>query len=208
MKADKPLVAVVDDDPAVLRGVARMLTLRGFEVKPFSSPAELLEEISLLSPDCVLAELIMPGLSGLDLQRTLADCSLCYPIVFVTGNGDVRSSVQAMRAGAIDCIAKPFDQAELLSAVEQAISKSRSEREAHEKLETVRQHAESLTRREHDVFEQVVAGFLNKQIAANLGISEKTVKVHRARVMRKMCVRSVAELVRVADRIGVSPQGR
>jgi FixJ family two-component response regulator len=208
MSAEKPLIAVVDDDPAVLRGLERLLTFRGFDVRPFSSATALLEQIRALSPDCVLADLSMPGLSGLDLQRTLTECSLRYPIVFVTGHGDIRSSVQAMRAGAVDFLTKPFDQAELVGAIEQAISRGRCEREADQRLGDARQRVDSLTRREREVFEQVVAGYLNKQIAANLGISEKTVKVHRARVMRKMSVRSIAQLARVAEKIGVSPAGR
>jgi FixJ family two-component response regulator len=205
MAKQQPLIAIVDDEPAVLRSIARLLQLQGFAVKPYSSAQRLLEEIERCSPGCIVSDLSMPELSGLELQRTLAKYSEQYPIVFITGHGDIRSSVEAMRAGAVDFLTKPFEQSELLDAVERALLRSRQAREVGDKLDGMRHRVESLTQREREVFEQVVAGYLNKQIAAHLGISEKTVKVHRARVMRKMSVKSVAQLARLAEQIGIPP---
>ena len=204
---DRPLVAVVDDDPSVLNSLVRLLELHRFAAKPFSSAESLLAQIGALSPECVVADLSMPGLSGLDLQRMLGEGRQNCPIVFVTGHGDIRSSVEAMRAGAVNFLTKPLDHEELVQAVQHALSRGRQTREASDKLEHVRQRAASLTQRERQVFELVVGGYLNKQIAADLGISEKTVKVHRARVMRKMAVRSVARLTRLAAQIGVPSLG-
>ncbi|HEU4618939.1 MAG TPA: response regulator [Gammaproteobacteria bacterium] len=203
MVNQQPLIAVVDDEPMVLKSIARLLQLQGFAVKPYSSPQRLLDEIDSCEPGCIVADLSMPELSGLDLQRTLAEFSERYPIVFLTGHGDIRSSVTAMRAGAVDFLTKPFEQAELLDAIERALRRSRHARELIHRLDGMRDRIESLTQRERQVFEEVVTGYLNKQIAAHLGISEKTVKVHRARVMRKMSVRSVAQLARLAEQIGI-----
>ncbi|HEX7036627.1 MAG TPA: response regulator [Pseudomonadales bacterium] len=202
---EKPLIAIVDDDAAVLRSLARLLRVHHLEALGYSSPELLLTEIETMAPDCVIADLAMPGLNGLDLQSMLADCEPRCPIVFLTGVGNVRSSVRAMRAGAVDFLAKPVEEHELLEAIDRALALGRATRELSEALTLFRSRLASLTPRERDVFELVVAGQLNKQIAANLGIAEKTVKVHRARVMRKMAVRSVAGLARIAERIGVSP---
>lgn len=201
--ANQQIIAVVDDEPAVLKSIARLLQLQGFAVKPYASPQRLLEEIPTYVPACIIADLSMPELNGLDLQRTLAPYAEQSPIVFISGHGDIRSSVTAMRAGAVDFLTKPFEQAELLDAIERALTRSRHARELGDKLGGMRHRVESLTHRERQVFEEVVSGFLNKQIAAHLGISEKTVKVHRARVMRKMSVKSVAQLARLAEQIGI-----
>jgi RNA polymerase sigma factor (sigma-70 family) len=198
------MVAVLDDDPAVLRGLVRLLGGQGFSVKPFSSPRALLEEITSLAPDCLIADLAMPDLTGLDVQRVLAESGLECPIIFVTGHGDVRTSVRAMLEGAVDFLTKPFRSDELLDAVERAVSRSRREREHNDQRAAVRDRLASLTHRERQVFERVVEGRLNKQIAADLGISEKTVKVHRGRVMHKMGVRSLAQLVRLSQQVGTS----
>lgn len=206
MTDHRPLVAIVDDDPSVLNSLVRLLERHDFDAKPFPSAEMLLGQLEVLFPQCVVADLSMPGLSGLDLQRVLGDWSELCPIVFLTGHGDIRSSVEAMRAGAVDFLTKPFDQEELLRAVRNAVSRGRQARESSGKLQHVRQRVASLTQRERQVFELVVAGHLNKQIAAQLGISEKTVKVHRARVMRKMSVRSVAQLTRIAAQIEFSEQ--
>ncbi|HEX6998344.1 MAG TPA: response regulator [Gammaproteobacteria bacterium] len=199
----KRSVVVVDDDPAVLRSLGRLLALHGFDVKSFASPESLLAEVESLAPTCLIADLSMPGLNGLDLQRTLDERGLSYPIVFVTAYGDIRTSVQAMRRGAVDFLTKPYDQRDLLDAVARAIDARERSREESERLALLRRRLASLTVREREVFEQVAAGYLNKQIAANLGISEKTVKVHRARVMRKMSVRSLAQLARAAEQIAI-----
>lgn len=194
-----PAIALLDDDPAILRSMGRLLRSEGFEVLPFSSPSLFLSQVASLEPMCVVVDLSMPELSGLDVQRVLAERGVICPMVFVTGRGDIRTSVQAMRDGAVDFLTKPFDAGELLDALQRAIEAGRRNRETDSQLAVLRERAASLTAREHQVFEQVVAGLLNKQIAANLSISEKTVKVHRGRVMRKMSVRSVAHLVRVAE---------
>ena len=203
-----PTVAVLDDDDAVLRSIGRALTGQGFDARLFSSPALLLAEITSLAPSCLIADLAMPGMTGLDVQRVLARQGLGCPMIFVTAHGDIRTSVQAMRGGAVDFLTKPFELRELLDALDRAISKSRRVRESEDRLASVRRKVESLTPREREVFNQVVDGLRNKQIASNLGISEKTVKVHRGRVMRKMSVRSVAQLVRAAEQVEPRRDGR
>ena len=199
--APKALIAILDDDPTTLRGVARLLTIHGFDVKPFSSPCSLLTEIESLRPACLIADLWMPDLTGFDVQRTLAERGLSCPVVFLTGGGDIRLSVQAMRDGAVDFLTKPFEQDDLLCAVGRAVTRSGVCREQAERLADARKRCASLTERERQVFEQVVSGLLNKQVAGNLGIAEKTVKVHRARVMRKMGAKSLAQLVRIAGQL-------
>lgn len=194
-------VAVLDDDPAILRSMERLLRRHGFQVRSYTSPGSLLAEIAAFQPSCLIADLAMPGLTGLDVQRTLAEWGLTCPVVFVTGHGDIRTSVQAMRGGAVDFLTKPVEPDALLDALNRAISRGRLTREADDRRALIRRRIESLTFRERQVLEQVVAGLLNKQIAANLCISEKTVKVHRGRVMRKMSVRSLAQLVRATHEV-------
>jgi FixJ family two-component response regulator len=201
----RPSIALVDDDASVLRSLSRVLSVHGFRVTAYASPKKLLDEIGALRPDCVIADLAMPEITGLDLQAALSASEATYPIVFLTGFGDLRTSVRAMRGGAIDFLAKPVEPSELLEAVKRALEMSRASREASDGLRSFRERLASLTQRERDVFNLVVAGQLNKQIAGALGIAEKTVKVHRARVMRKMAVKSVAGLARVAERMGVTP---
>lgn len=199
-------IAVVDDDAAVLRSVGRLLQSKGYEACTYSSAASLLVEVERLRPECIVADLSMPGLDGLQFQEALHSAGLDYPIVFITGRGDIRSSVQAMRRGAVDFLVKPFEEVELFDAVKRALERSRASVEFRLRGEVMHQRVSSLTRRELDVFRQVVEGLMNKQIAANLGIAEKTVKIHRARIMRKMSVRSVAQLARLAERYGVTGQ--
>ena len=199
----KSTVAIVDDDPSVRRSLTRLLSTYGFDARSYESPETLLAEIATSPPDCVIADLAMPGTNGLDLQRSLADFDVALPVVFVTGVGDVRSSVSAMRAGAVDFLSKPVEQQELLEAVHRALARGREAHAIAHEVAALEQRMASLTERERDVFKLVVAGYLNKQIAADLGIAEKTVKVHRARVMRKMAVKSVAALARVAERLGI-----
>jgi FixJ family two-component response regulator len=196
-------IAVLDDDPAVLRSIGRLLARQGFDVRLFASPVLLLSEIASLRPSCLIADLSMPGLSGLDVQRMLAGRGISCSIIFITGHGDIRTSVQAMRGGAIDFLTKPFDCEELLDALSRAVARNASVRETDDQRALVRRRVASLTPREREVFDHVVTGLLNKQIAARLDISEKTVKVHRGRVMRKMSVRSVAQLVRAAEQLEI-----
>lgn len=196
-RGERTAVAVVDDDPGVLRSLNRLLAVHGFEPRTYSSASALLDEIDDVCPSCIISDLAMPELDGLELQEKLGEYDFDYPVVFITGRGDIRSSVHAMRRGAVDFLAKPFERGELLNAIERALEQNRRSR----KLLSARESLGSLTQRERQVFEQVVEGRLNKQIAADLGITEKTVKVHRGRVMRKMGCRSIARLARMAEQL-------
>jgi FixJ family two-component response regulator len=196
-------VFLVDDDPGVLRALTRLLYAAGHRVEAFHSPQEFLAAHNPAAPGCAVLDLAMPGLSGLELQQALA-ASGCYrPVIFVTGRGDVPSSVQAMKAGAVDFLVKPVGDEDLLAVVERALDRDRLMRQARAELNTIAERLDTLTLREREVLRHVVAGRLNKQIAAELGIVEKTIKVHRSRVMEKLRVRSVAELVRMAERGGI-----
>lgn len=199
-----PSVAVVDDDASVLRSIERLLKSQGIEPRPYRSARQLLDDLDDIDPNCIIADLSMPDVSGLELQEMLAERHGQCPMVFITGLGDIRSSVRAMRLGAVDFLEKPFTNDELLSAVGRALDQDRATRDHSRQLQTTRNALDNLTKRERQVFEQVVLGRLNKQIAADLEITEKTVKVHRARVMRKMGVRSVARLARIAEQIETS----
>lgn len=206
--SEPAVIAIVDDDPAVLRSLSRLLAVNGHRVHAYVSSESLLEAIDSFEPDCVIADLSMPGVGGLELQRRLDDIGRPSAMVFVTAHGDIRTSVRAMRSGAVDFLTKPCAQEELLDAVARAIAVTRHSRAEAAQRAAARRRATSLTEREREVFRQVAAGLLNKQIAANLGISEKTVKVHRARMMRKLAVSSVAQLARMAERFGVDTEHR
>src|SRR5690606_37207542 len=174
-------IAVVDDDPALLRSLSRLLRARGFDARTYQSASTLLADIATLCPSCVIADLLMPGIDGLELQRRLEDAELTVPLVFLTGAGDIPSSVLAMRHGAVDFLTKPYVAADLFDAVERALERDRAARVSGKQAAAFRQRAASLTRRERDVFVSLVEGLMNKQIAAKLGIAEKTVKIHRSR---------------------------
>jgi FixJ family two-component response regulator len=193
-------VRVVDDDAAVLKALDRLLRSAGFAVRTFPSSLDFLRQHDDETPGCVVVDLSMPGLDGLQLQQALAVSGDSCPMVFISGRGDVPTSVQAMKAGAVDFLTKPFDQQQLLTAVRTAIEKDRATRERRAERRSIGARMAVLTPRERQVMTHVVAGRLNKQIAAELGMAEKTVKVHRARVMKKMAVNSVAELVSVVGR--------
>jgi len=202
-----PIVFVIDDDPSVRKALGRLLKSLRFRVEMFTSAEEFLQQPLPDVPACVILDVHMPGLSGLDLQRTLADSSGGLPIVFITGHGDIPMTVRAMKAGAVDFLAKPFNDLDLLAAVRQAIARHAQARQARAELAEIQERAESLSPREREVMAHVVSGMLNKQTGHQLGVTEKTIKVHRAHVMRKMRADSLAELVRMAERIGVqSPQ--
>lgn len=212
-EADRPLVLVVDDDGEVRTSIEELMLSVGLEVSCFSSPRELLESPFPERPGCLVLDVRMPGSSGLDLQHQLAARGDTKPVVFLTGHGDIPMSVQAMKAGAVDFLTKPFRDQTLLDAVAAGIERDIAERE---KARIVKQHVErfaTLTRRERQVLRDVVRGRLNKQIAFDLGISEITVKLHRGNVMRKMQVPSVGQLVRAwemlpADVWRSQPQGQ
>jgi len=195
-------VFVVDDDPDVLKGLARLLRSAGLEVATFSSPSEFLEQHDLRAAGCLVLDLAMPGLNGLELQEALTAKGSAIPIIFLTGRGDIPMSVQAMKGGALDFLTKPVNDEDLLKTVAAALEKDRFQRQSSAELDEIHERLATLTPREREVLTHVVSGQLNKQIANDLGTVEKTIKVHRARVMEKMKVNSVAELVRLTERLG------
>ena len=203
MMAVAPTVFVVDDNPSVRRSLTRLLASAGYTVEALASAKEFLAREPYAGPCCLVLDVRMPGLNGLDLQETLAATGRRMSIVFVTGHVDVPMSVRAMKRGASDLLTKPVDDKDLLAAVQRALAKDVADRGEEARVAEVRKRVKLLTPRETEVFALVVTGMLNKQIASALGISEKTIKVHRARVMEKMQAGSMAELVRLADRVGV-----
>ena len=204
MTAD-PLVHIVDDDPSIRTALQRLFASVGLKARGFSSASEFLANPPHEGPECIVLDIRMPGTTGLDLQHELNNLKIETPIIFVSAHVDVPITVQAMKAGAVELLTKPFDDQALLSAVQQALDRDRRRKEEARELSLLREHYESLTSREREVMTHVVGGLLNKQVAAMLGTSEKTIKVHRARVMRKMDAMSLAHLVRMADRLGITP---
>lgn len=200
-----PTVFVVDDEPAVLVAVERLLRSAGWRAATFASAAAFMSAYDPARPGCLLLDVAMPDTDGLEVQRQLADAGCTLPIIFLTGHGDVRMSVQAMRAGALNFITKPFRDETLLDAVAEAVEKDRVARGALQDLAAVHARLDTLTPRERDVLDGVVAGRMNKQIAADLGLAIKTVKAYRGQIMDKMSVRSLAELARLAERLGIAP---
>jgi FixJ family two-component response regulator len=200
MSAPAPTVYLVDDDASVLRGLSRLLAAAGMTVAAFDSPGEFLRAFDPAAPGCLVLDVAMPELNGPELQQALAGRRSELPVVFLTGRGDIPTSVQAMKRGAVDFLTKPVDEEALLAAIGNALEKDRALRQAREETARVEQRLASLTRREREVLERVVDGRLNKQIAAELGTVEKTIKVHRASVMQKMGVRTLADLVKLAAR--------
>jgi len=198
--ATQSFVYVVDDDASVRKSLERLLRTEGLEVKTFASARDfLLEEIP--GPACLLLDIEMPEITGLELQKELTARNQSLPIIFITGFGNVPKSVQAMKAGAFDFLEKPFEAAALIDTIHRAINHDFQVRERNRDFSAMQQRMASLTNREREVFELVVTGMLNKQIAFQLGIAEKTIKVHRARVMQKVGAQSLAELVRLAERL-------
>jgi FixJ family two-component response regulator len=198
-------VFLVDDDPGVLRALTRLLRASGREVRAFSSPDEFLEQHDPAAPGCLVLDVVLPQRNGLDLQRDLAASGADRAVVFITGAGDILTSVRAMKAGAVDFLIKPFEDGQLLAAVQAAIEKDDRMRRTRSEKGLVQRKLASLTSREREVLEHVVAGQLNKHIASDLGTVEKTIKVHRGRIMRKMEAASLVELVRMADLAGIRP---
>jgi len=202
---DKFTVYLVDDDAGVLKALSRLLRAKGYEVKPYSSPQEFLEQHDPAVPGCAVLDVSMPGLDGLELQQALTAGGSHRPVVFITGKGDVPTSVRAMKAGAIDFLTKPTKDTDLLEAIRRAEGREAEARQRLSELEAIQAKLSTLTPREREVLTHVVAGRLNKQIAGDLGTVEKTIKVHRSRMMEKMGLRTVADLVRMAEKAQIGP---
>ena len=201
-KIPSQVVFVVDDDASMRDAISRLLNAVGLSVQTFASAREFLNRKLPDVPGCVVLDVRLPGLSGLDLQREMVDRGIHIPVVFITGHGDIPMSVQAMKAGAIEFLTKPFRDQDLLDAVRSGIQLDRKEREERAEIAELRDCVRQLTQREQEVMKLVVSGLLNKQIALQLGASEKTIKIHRSQVMRKMRANSLADLVRMSQRIG------
>jgi FixJ family two-component response regulator len=203
MTGTTPTVFIVDDDPSVRKSLTRVVAAAGYRVHVFASAQDFLAREPATGPCCLVLDVRMPGLTGLDLQKALADARHRTAIVFITGHGDVVTGVEAMKAGAVDFLTKPFAGKDLLDAIQRGLARDTRDLSTEARVAEIRERMTLLTPRETEVFALVVTGMLNKQIASELGIGEKTVKVHRARVMEKMRAGSVAELVRLADGVGV-----
>jgi FixJ family two-component response regulator len=203
MSEDKGIVYVVDDDASMRRSLESLLRSVGHDVRLFSSAPEFMQAARGDAPACLVLDVRLPGMSGLAFQQELTKAGVALPIIFITGHGDVPMTVRAMKAGAVEFLTTPFDDQVLLDAIHAAIERDRSRRRSDAGLAGLRARYHELTERERQVMGHVVAGWVNKRIAAELGLSVVTVKVHRGQVMRKMQAKSVAELVRMADRLGM-----
>ena len=200
-----PIVHIVDDDASFRKSLLRLLKAHGFAAQAYDSAPEFLKSGLAARTGCIVLDVRMPGLSGLDLQAELAKAECAMPVIFLTGHGDIPMSVQAMKKGAVDFLTKPVDEDSLLSAIHNALARNEKQLRERDGVEAVRARIRTLTERELEVMKHVIAGELNKQIGDRLGVVEKTIKVHRARVMEKMGVPSVAELVRLCSLAGVEP---
>ena len=206
MNDSRPIVFVVDDDPAVSVSMKRLIRSLGLEVQTFSSAQDFLRTKRPDAPGCLVLDVRLPDLSGLDLQQELAKANVDLPIVFVTGHADIPMSVRAMKAGAVEFLTKPFREQDLLEAIQHAIGQHRTSRQQRAEISELQQRQDLLTPREREVFPLVASGLLNKQIAHQLGASEKTIKIHRSQLMRKMKANSLADLVRMSERLRVRSQ--
>jgi FixJ family two-component response regulator len=204
--AAKPKVFLVDDDASVRRALTRLIKSAGYQVESFDSARAFLDrDCCTYGPSCLVLDVSMPYVNGLDLQQALHAANVSIPIVFITGHGDVPMSVRAMKAGAVDFLQKPVKDKDLFTAIEQSLARAARDRSERAETDAIRERVKSLSPRELEVMALVVTGMLNKQIAFTLGTVEKTIKVHRGRVMDKMKANSVAELVRVCEKVGISP---
>ena len=203
MTEEHPVVFVIDDDPSVRDALENLVRSVGLEVQSFGSTQEFLHSKRPEAPACLVLDVRLPGSSGLNFQRELLDLKIPLPIIFITGRGDIPMSVKAMKAGAVEFLTKPFREEELLDAIQQGIQRDRLRRQDVSSIASLQELYRTLTPREKDVMGHIIAGRLNKQVAADLDLSEVTVKVHRRQIMRKMQAKSVADLVRIADKLGI-----
>jgi FixJ family two-component response regulator len=201
-----PIVFIVDDDPSVRRSTERLIRSAGLKVQTFTSAKEFLANQRPEGPACLVLDVRMPGLSGMDLQRELTQAGIHIPIIFITGHGDIPMSVRAMKAGAVEFLTKPFRSRSLLDAVHAAIERDRSAHKERSETGELRQRYEQLTPREREVMALVATGLLNKQVAGELTTTERTIKFHRAHIMQKMRAESLADLVRMTEKLGISSQ--
>jgi FixJ family two-component response regulator len=209
MAEPDPIVIIIDDDASFRKSAVRLMDSAGFTVRSFASSREFLRAGRPDGPACAVLDVRMHGMSGLELQKELAWAGIEIPIIFITGHGEIPMSVKAIKAGAVDFLTKPFREQALLDAIEQALARDRAGRQQRARLAAIRMHYDSLTPREREVMARVVSGLLNKQIAAELGTVEKTIKFHRAHIMRKMEAGSLAELVQMAGCLeGSTPRQR
>ena len=203
MSEPAPIVFVVDDEPSVRRAIKRLIESEGLQVELFGSAQEFLQGRRPDAPSCLVLDIKLPGISGLDFQRQLSDCGIRIPIIFITGHGDIPMTVRAMKAGAVEFLTKPFRDQNLLDAIQVALERDRTRRHDESEIAVLKERFDSLTPREREILPLVVSGRPNKQIAAELGTSEITVKVHRGSIMRKMQAEYLADLVRMAGRLGL-----
>jgi FixJ family two-component response regulator len=201
VKETKPTILIVDDDPSVRESTKLMLEGAGFSVKTFASAQDFLQAKLQEGPGCLILDVRMPGISGLDLQEKLASAKSPLPVIFITGHGTVPMSVRAMKAGAVDFLQKPFEEQDLLDAINTAITRQREEKLKKDEADKLQQRINALTSREYEVFSLLVTGMANKEIAYKLGMSERTVKFHRVNIMEKTNAESLVDLVRLAERM-------
>jgi len=206
MKEEQPIVYLIDDDESAREGMADLLRSVGHKEHPFGSAQEFLDSARPNAPGCIVLDVRLPGPSGLEVQRTLTKSNIHLPIIFVTGHGDIPMSVRAIKSGAIEFLTKPVHEQQLLDAVQAGLERDRARREEAEVVAELRQRFDSLTPREREIFRLIAIGRRNKVIAAEAGLSEMTVKVHRSHVMQKMRANSLIDLVRMADQLGVSAE--
>lgn len=205
LRGPEAVVAIVDDDPSVRKSLQRLIRSAGWKAEAFASAQQFLERYETDAPSCLVLDLQLPGLNGLDLQKRLAEAGLEIPIVFLTGHGNIPASVRAMKAGAVEFLTKPIDEQDLFRAIQEAIDRDRQTRGQNARTRELRDRYEELTAREQEVMRQVISGMLNKQIAGELNITEDTVKFHRGHIMRKMRADSLADLVRMGENLGIRP---